>query len=293
MGDENKVRDIVVAVKGVVDAVPIYADGLQPAVKELGKGLETVAKAVNVALVPIGGLVWGYEKIRHFVNGRLSEKLKGVPPERIQTPPANVAGPALEALRYTGHQEALREMYANLLANSMDLATVSNAHPAFVDIIKNLAPDEARILKTLAMRSDFPLVDINVSEKDNPGYNVVLRNVTLVGMESGCQHQNLSTKYLDNLCRLGILEVPSMISYVDESCYKALEDLPHVQRIKESLTSDGKHSVQVRHKIARLTDFGRLFVAACVIDKSVRDIVQEGAAPDGGAAKPEGNSKAE
>jgi len=39
MGDESKVRDVVDAVKGVAEAVPIYDDALKPAAKELGKGL--------------------------------------------------------------------------------------------------------------------------------------------------------------------------------------------------------------------------------------------------------------
>ena len=280
MADESKVRDVVDAVKGVAEAVPIYDDALKPAAKEIGKGLETIAKAVNVALVPIAALVWGYEKIKGFVDGRLSEKLKDVPPERIQTPPANVAGPALEALKYTGHLEDLREMYANLLANSMDLATVSSAHPAFVDIIRNLAPDEAKILKSLPMQSPIALIDITVSEKGKVGYLLAHRNLTLIGLESGCEHPHLSPNYLDNLVRLGLLEVPSMIALTDADRYKTLEEHPEVQKIKESFTSDGKHTVGVEHKIARLTNLGRLFVTACVIDKSVRDTLQQGATPN-------------
>ena len=42
MSDESKIRDAADAVKGVVEAISVYQDALQPAVKEIGKGLETV-----------------------------------------------------------------------------------------------------------------------------------------------------------------------------------------------------------------------------------------------------------
>ena len=42
MGEENKIKDAAEAVKGILEAVPIYQDALQPAAKELGKGLQTI-----------------------------------------------------------------------------------------------------------------------------------------------------------------------------------------------------------------------------------------------------------
>ena len=39
---ERKVRDTIEAVTGLVKAVPVYEDALQPAAKELGKALGTV-----------------------------------------------------------------------------------------------------------------------------------------------------------------------------------------------------------------------------------------------------------
>lgn len=62
MTEENKTRDVIDAVTGLAQAVPVYEDLAQPAVKELSKGLLVVAKAVNTALIPVSGLVWGFEK---------------------------------------------------------------------------------------------------------------------------------------------------------------------------------------------------------------------------------------
>jgi hypothetical protein len=116
MSEENKIRDAADAIKGIAQAVPVYQDLLQPAVQEIVIGLQTVAKTIHIALSPISALVWGYDTIEDFVSTRVAEKLKHVPLSNIKTPEPHIVGPALEALRYTGHQEALRELYANLLA---------------------------------------------------------------------------------------------------------------------------------------------------------------------------------
>jgi hypothetical protein len=63
---------------------------MQPAAKEVGTALQTVAKAIHVVLAPVAALVWGYEKIGGYLNRKLSEKLKDVPPERIAEPSLSV-----------------------------------------------------------------------------------------------------------------------------------------------------------------------------------------------------------
>lgn len=152
MGDENKIRDAADAVKGLVEAVPVYEDVLQPAAKEVGAGLQTVAKTIHIALAPVSALVWGYDKLKDYLEERLAEKLKKVPAEKIITPNPTVAVPAVESMRYTAHDPTLRELYASLLASAMNADTADKAHPAFVEMIRQMTPDEAKILKFIVQR---------------------------------------------------------------------------------------------------------------------------------------------
>ena len=92
MSEDNKVRDVIDAVTGVAKALPIYQDVAQPAAQELGKGLQTVAKTVHIALAPVSVLVWGYDQIKDFVSTKVADRLKNVSPENIITPKPNVAG---------------------------------------------------------------------------------------------------------------------------------------------------------------------------------------------------------
>ena len=145
----SNVGEVVKAAATLVEKIPIYQDAVQPLAKETGKALETVGKTVNAALLPVRGLVWGIEQIEEFVTTTVAKKLQNIPLENIQTPDPAVAGPSLESLRYTGHKESLSEMYANLIATSMDSQSSEDAHPGFVEIIRNLNSEEAKILSFL------------------------------------------------------------------------------------------------------------------------------------------------
>lgn len=269
MPDTNKVRDAADAVRGLAEAVPLYQDGLQPAVKEMGSALHTVAKAVNVVLAPVSALVWGYEQIRDFVSTKVAHKLRHVPPENLATPKPNVAGPALESLRYTGHEEMLRDMYANLLAAAMDTRTAEGAHPAFVEIIRQLTPDEARILRLLAAPRALPLLTVRKEYKtpteQERGGQDVLTHFSLLGWEAGCDYPDQTPVYLDNLCRLGLAEIPAFYEYTAKGVYDALENHSRVREVVEQLKDDPKWKASIERKGLKVTDLGRQFCRTCVI----------------------------
>lgn len=205
MAEENKIRDAADAVKGIVEAVPIYQDTLQPASKEVGTALQTVAKAIHMALAPLSAMVWGYEKISDYLEKSLTEKLKGVPPERIVTPNPAIAGPALESLRYTAQEQELRQLYANLLASSMDSKTADVSHPAFVEVIRQMTPDEARLAKFLLPKSWYPAVrSVNGNRKEGL-FGVSAGHRKLV-LDAGVRWDWIRSG-LDNLVRLGLIRV--------------------------------------------------------------------------------------
>jgi len=97
---EGSVKSVAEILGSVVK--PMYEDAVQPAAKQIGRTLETVTKTVNIALIPIKALVWGYEQIESWLTLRLADKLRNVSDEHIVTPAPVIAGPAIEALRYAG-----------------------------------------------------------------------------------------------------------------------------------------------------------------------------------------------
>ncbi len=264
---EGNIEGTINAVTGLVKAVPVYEDAIQPVAKETGKALQTVGKAVNAALLPIRGLVWGIEQIESFVHTKVAKKLEKIPVENIQTPDPAVAGPALESLRYTGHKESLSELYANLLASSMDSETAKNAHPGFVEVIRNLSADEAKVLTFLFTKGIAPIIDIR-RQAVNENSGVSLHElVTTIGSDSGCEHRDLIGSYLVNLERLGLIELDKGRYLTATDAYTRIMEDPPVKAIIEALDASTDFKAEVVKYFARLTVFGRQFGQACIAVK--------------------------
>lgn len=263
----GKVKDVIEATTGLVKAIPVYEDAVQPAAKQVGKALETVTKAVNVALAPVSLLVWGYDKIQGFIDNSVAKKLENIPEERIQTPDPHVAGPALESLKYTGENESLREMFANLIANSMDSETAKKSHPAFVDIIKSMTSDEAKILKVFIPNIYKPIMDVKLKIKTgDKGEHNLLDNYSAIGKEAGCEHLDLVPNYIDNLCRLGLLTMPSGRYLIGKNAYDILIGTDEYKAFKEKYETEHTTTREIK-KYIELTNLGSQFREACLVEK--------------------------
>ncbi|EMI2315278.1 DUF4393 domain-containing protein [Providencia rettgeri] len=161
MGGKNKepesMKKIIDASVDVIKSVPIDEDAKTQIGKEMGKTFITVTKAVNIALTPLSMIVYGYDNIQEFIENKLASKLKEVPPENIVTPKASVVAGAIESLKYLDDSEgdlALKDMYASLIANAINIKTNSKIHPAFAEIIKQLDPLDVKLLEYLKEHSN-------------------------------------------------------------------------------------------------------------------------------------------
>ena len=266
----GQITDAAKAIAAITENIPVYQDAVQPAAKEIGKGLHLVARAVNAALIPVEGLIWGVDKIRDFVHDKVAKKLENVPPEDIQPPKPHIGVPAVDALRYTGSESELADLYANLLATSMDRKTAYSAHPAFVDIIKNMCPDEAKIMRFLASASVYPLIDIKIVDPADQSYNVGHRHLSLLGLDAHCQYPPLTSNYVDNLERLGLLVIRTDVRFKAEEPYKRIEDFPQVTGILADLRKIPGKKIEVQKFRLEVTDLGTQFIRVCVTDKETQ-----------------------
>lgn len=264
--NESNIEGTINAVTGLAKAIPVYEDALQPAAKEIGKALGTVAKTVNVALAPVSALVWGYDKIKDFVDTKVSEKLSNVKDEDIVSPPPNVAGPALESLKYTGSIEELKELYANLIASSMDKNTTHKAHPSFVEIIKQLSSDEAKLLVYFASSGSAPIVDIKNNRKDKSGGRYEYRYFTNIGEKLKLENLGLNSSYWSNLIRLGLVDIPDNFQLIEEGIYDDIISHTAVKSIVSNINKQEGRVAEIINTAVLVTDLGRQFIDVCVVD---------------------------
>jgi hypothetical protein len=234
-------------------APAIYEDLVRPTAKELGKGLSVVAKTVNAALSPLEGIVWGYEKIREHLITEVSKKIKAKNEKEICSPPLNIAGPLVEALKFTGHSIPLRDMYTNLLVSSMDVNTVATAHPSFVEIIRQLSPDEAKILKYITNIDSYPVVisDKTIT-KNSFQYDRIISLFRNICEKAEISYMELRVSYLDNMRRLKLLEWSHEKNH--ELKRAICESADQIDLIIDERNEEALY----------VTAFGQYFIEACV-----------------------------
>lgn len=145
MVDPESSNEIIKEVKALTGEV--YKDIAKPALQEVGS---VAGRTVKALLFPIRGLLWGWEKIEEMVEDGLKKRLDKIPEERRKSPEPEIAVPLLQALTYTAQNETLREMYINLLANSMDKEKDKVVHPSFVEIIKQMNALDAKVFERLS-----------------------------------------------------------------------------------------------------------------------------------------------
>lgn len=274
----HSIEKAVNLVKDITDAVPVYPDLIQPAAKELGKSLQTVAKLVNVALAPVTALIWGYDKIGDFLSKRLAEKLENVAEGNIITPSAQVAGPAIESLKYVGEDENLRELYANLIASAMNKEVADKAHPAYVEILKNLSSTEALLLKAFIKRSSYPLIDldINVNHEGTVGDFSLYSNYSIFHKDLGLPFDNIN-KCIDNLCRLGLTQIPKGQILTSPNAYLEIEKSVFLDFPKAAFLQLGEGlKLKTNRKLIEITIFGKDFLQTVVDEnyKSTKSIIE-------------------
>lgn len=251
---------------------PVYEDGLKPATIEVGKSLQTVTGVINVALMPLSVMVHGFKEIEHKLKEGLSKKLNGVDDSQIIEPPLNVVGPLLEKYKFNHDESVLSDMFISLLANSMDSERSAESHPAFVDIISQLSPDEAKLFKAISSNEVCPKIDLAVEHLPNGGYNIMRRNILASIMTSDLQFKNFVPTYIDNLQRLNLVGVTSgsmQDHYTNEEYYTELLESPIVKMFEKSIDVE-KHKVVPYKGMVQVTDFGKSFYRAVTREETRR-----------------------
>ena len=84
--------------------------------------------------------------------------------------------------------ERLREMGADLLRQSAEVEGDDEYHPAYARILEALAPDEARILRLMAIEGAQPSVDVRSGLPIAIGSELIAPGLTMIGAEAGCRH---------------------------------------------------------------------------------------------------------
>ncbi len=221
----------------------LYKDLAQPTTREVGAALGNAAKVARFALAPVDYLAAQHQRWQRYLE-RVAEK---VPEERRIEAHPQVAGPVFAGLQYVEETGLNAELFLNLLACAIDRDRVSEAHPAFAQLISQLSPDEALILFHLKKRmyafhqratfftGSFTVEQLVVTLNEFPTHELVFP-----------ENFGLYMEHLQSLNLAGILQ--------DGNQEAITEDAPFHQT-----------GVNVK-SVIKLASFGTMFARACVPD---------------------------
>ena len=154
--------------------------------------------------------------------------------------------------------EPLRERWEDLVELSTEIEVEVDGHPAFAGILRELHPDEARILRLLYTEGPQAAVDVRNWRPLGIGSHVVAPGLNMIGQHAGCLLVDRVPVYLSNLFRLGLIWF-SRDPVGEIGPYQVLEAQPEV---KAALKRAGRGTT-VRRSV-RLTPFGEQFCQACL-----------------------------
>lgn len=260
--DKEVVNKVIENADGV--ALQAYKDGLQRSVKPLGDILSLFPRTLRIAFIGWEKWLTNREESLRLTAEAIEEKVKQIPEEKIIEPESYIAIPAIQQLSYCQNNDDLRELYANLLVSSMNIDKKWMVHPAFVDIIKQLTPDEARIINSVGgFKNNFlPLIDVKgvVRGDKGEGHQLLITNFTTVGFDV-IENKESICSYVDNLVRLNLFEIPPSYYLVDNKLYDALEQNPILDKLSKPFQSI--YDLSYNHKILVISNLGLQFKKVC------------------------------
>lgn len=195
----------------------------------------------------------------HAASERLSRLEQRLWPEPQTAWPA-LPAPVATAMPSPSEQPPEKQLQA-LLDRSQE-QTREEAEAAFYRaVLRQLVPDQARILAALSDGSRYPLIDVVAGSRLGWGMRPVLTCVSSVGRSAGVQCPELTPAYVQGLLGLGLVVVHDQ-AHADVLKYELLETEVQVRRTMDHCKQAGMGCRIVRRSVG-LTALGTQFWMAC------------------------------
>jgi hypothetical protein len=237
----------------------IYGDAFKPGVEQVGKALGGVLGLGNTVLYPVH-LANARAKVALEANlDRYRARLEKEPIDKVTEVPPEVGVPVAEKLAYVS-DEALANLYIELLAKASLRDTAGLAHPSFVNLINSLSPDEAGFLSTWVNS----LGEISVQPMASSPANPLARFIGDIALEGRLGEGLIYPKnigvYICNLEGLGVLSSSTDRQLTKPGAYDALEGL--VRKTCAHRLDQGE-VMTFKRGLVQVTPYGDMFMAAC------------------------------
>jgi len=208
-------------------------------------------------------LVPGVKQIRRFLEAverralhELKQRLESLAAvDADRRPPA----PPAEATA----TENPSDLLGALLERSLDQTPDDARRDAFVTLLRQLVPDEARIFAALSDGGGHPVIHVTAASTLGSATRRVRSNLSPIGQAAGVQLREMTPHYLSHLLELGLVE----LTPEDPEQRLKYEILESGSAVREAVAEIEAASKMTRARIVRrtvrLTRLGHDLWAAC------------------------------
>ncbi|MCA1319794.1 DUF4393 domain-containing protein [Bacillus tianshenii] len=204
-----------------------------------------------------------YEVATTEYKNLVSQKIIEIEEQNLQEPPMSVVGPALEASRFYIEEHELREMFANVIAASMDKSKSKMVHHSFVEIIKQLSPDDANNIQFFKERDNHPIAQFKMNFLQKNNSYLVLKTNVFIGTYPDIITGNENAASITNLERLGLVSISYEESYKDKSNYSIFKESSFYHG-QAAILNPEISRIELGQGIIRLSPLGKTFIEVCL-----------------------------
>lgn len=193
----------------------------------------------------------------------LEAKVQSTPLENRIDPNLQIACQALDDAKYCAENEDIREMFANLIASTMDNRVSKTIHPSFSSILKQMSSSEAKFLLKIREKKILPLCNILITYKETGDFFVRFNDLYLETFNPTEQEIVDNAFILSTLARQGLIEISYNHQLANNSIYDVFENSMFFKRKAELEEKGGNESVTLQKGSVELTNMGKRFLQVC------------------------------
>lgn len=207
---------------------------------------------------------------------RIANNMALIQLKDFQEPKLSILGPALEASKYYLEEETLREMFAKIVASSVDSSKNDKLHVSFVEIIKQLSVDDATYLSIIAKRhsttvaiskiqvlADAPVDNKYTGYLSIPESNIILSDIRLSSFDNtpNLIHDRRCASCIENLNKLNLIEYSFDNNFSNLKIYDIFRRFNTYINLSQRF---GENRIDLSKGILSTTQFGQNFISLCV-----------------------------
>lgn len=197
----------------------------------------------------------------------VKDVINDIPDSKKIKPEKRIFVPLIQQLSYSTDEEYMKTKYKNMLASTMNADKVEKVHPSFINILSQLSSDEIKILDSLPLviLNNVPIINMRMKTNNQTDLGILQAKYFSDIGYGKCKFPENICKYIENLERLKLIEIPHGLYLTDNNIYDKLINHPFLDNIRKSnsLNNNVKINYEYDKKIFRLTNFGLDFISCC------------------------------